>query len=371
MSDRALLATRKGFFVVERGGGAKWDISHWAFLGDNVSMILRDPRDGTIYAALNHGHFGVKVHRSTDEGRLWEQCATPAYPPMPEGYEPPPNPMSGKPIPWNLEMIWCLEPGGSDQPGVIWAGTLPGGLFRSYDRGQTWELNRPLWDRPERGQWFGGGYDYPGIHSIIVDPADSDHVFVAVSCVGVWETTDGGDSWRCKTDGMRAEYMPPEQQFDPIIQDPHRVVHCPADLKCMWAQHHNGIFRTTDGGAKWQELVGVPVSSFGFAVAVHPREPGTAWFVPGIKDEKRIPVDGRVVVTRTRDGGRTFDVLSEGLPSRHAYDLVYRHALEVDESGDRLMFGSTTGSLWVSENQGDTWHCISEHLPPIHAVRFV
>jgi len=107
MSNRAILATRKGFFAVERTGGRapRWDIMHTAFLGDNVSMVLRDPRDGTTYAALHHGHFGVKLHRSRDDGHRWEECATPVYPPQPEGSSPPPNPM-GKPVPWNLEMIW-------------------------------------------------------------------------------------------------------------------------------------------------------------------------------------------------------------------------------------------------------------------------
>jgi hypothetical protein len=115
---------------------------------------------------------------------------------------------------------------------------------------------------------------------------------------------------------------------------------------------------------------GLGPSSFGFAVAVHPRDPDTAWFVPATSDEKRIPVEGRVVVTRTRDGGRTGEVLKNGLPQEHAYDLVYRHALDIDDTGNSLAFGSTTGSLWVSDNQGDSWQCVSSHLPPVYCVRF-
>jgi hypothetical protein len=169
---------------------------------------------------------------------------------------------------------------------------------------------------------------------------------------------------------MRAAFMPPERQFDQDIQDPHLLVQCRAEPDAMWVQHHNGVFRSTDGAATWTELHDVPPSTFGFAVAVHPADPDTAWFVPAIKDEKRIPVDARVVVTRTRDGGRTFEVLRNGLPQTHAYDLTFRHALDVDASGTRLAFGSTTGSLWVSEDQGDHWQAISHHLPPIHCVRF-
>ena len=136
-------------------------------------------------------------------------------------------------------------------------------------------------------------------------------------------------------------------------------------------QHHNGVFRSTDGSMSWREIENVPPSAFGFAVAVHPEEHDTAWFVPGVSDEHRIPVDGKVVVSRTRDGGESFNVLTKGLPQEHAYDLTFRHALDIDESGDRLAFGSTTGSLWVTEDGGDSWETVSTHLPPVYCVRFV
>jgi hypothetical protein len=168
---------------------------------------------------------------------------------------------------------------------------------------------------------------------------------------------------------MWAAYMPPEMRDYPNIQDPHRVVRCRAEPDCLWAQHHNGIFRSTDGAASWHEIPGVQPSTFGFGVAVHPDDPDVAWFVPGTSDEKRIPPDGRVVVTRTRDGGRTFDILRSGLPQEHAYDLVYRHALDVDDRGETLAFGWTTGSLWISDDQGDSWQAVSEHLPPVYCVR--
>ena len=269
-----------------------------------------------------------------------------------------------------LKLVWALSAGGPDQPGRLWCGTLPGGLFRSDDHGETWELNRALWDDPRREAWFGGGADVPGIHSICVDPRDPDHLIVAISCGGVWITRDGGESWELGGKGMRAEFFPPEMADDPNIQDAHQLVQCPADPKALWVQHHNGIFKSVDGAASWSEIPEAGPSTFGFAVAVHPADPGTAWFVPAQKDEHRIPVEGKVVVTRTRDGGESFETLTEGLPQEYAYDLVYRHALDVDASGERLTFGSTTGSLWLSENGGDAWTTLSAHLPPIHAVRF-
>jgi hypothetical protein len=253
---------------------------------------------------------------------------------------------------------------------VIWCGTLPGGLFKSENGGESWALNRPLWDDPRREEWFGGGADHPGIHSICVDPRDAKHVVVGVSCGGVWTTRDGGSTWTLGGRGLRAEYMPPERQFDANVQDPHMLAQCAARPDRVWAQHHNGIFRSEDAGESFSEIANVSPSAFGFPVAVHPRNPDVAWFVPAVKDEQRYPAQGRVVVNRTSDGGRSFETLTAGLPPEHAYDLVYRHALDVDGSGERLAFGSTTGSVWLSENGGDSWQTLSTNLPPVYAVRF-
>jgi hypothetical protein len=365
MTDTLLVSTRKGLFTVSRTDGC-WEIARGDFLGDNVSITLTDKRDGRHYVALDHGHFGVKLHRSTANG--WEEIAVPIYPPKPEGHEE--NDMWGRPLNWSTVRIWALEAGGPDEPGVIWCGTLPGGLFRTTDHGKSWEICHSLWDHPKRKQWMGGGADLPGIHSICVDPDDPKRVWIAVSTGGIWFTDDSGTTWTQRGEGMRAEHVPPELTHDPIAQDVHRLVQCPAASDRMWVQHHNGIFVSSDKGKTFSEIVGVRPSTFGFAVVVHPRDPDTAWFVPEIKDERRIPRDGKLVVTRTRDGGNSFDVLTDGLPQSHAYDVVYRHALALSDCGERLALGSTTGGLWVSENQGDSWACVTHTLPPIYAVRF-
>ncbi len=365
MSGVVLVATRKGLFTVERAR-SEWSITRTAFLGDNVSMVLPGAHDGFLYAALEHGHFGAKLHRSHDGGATWEECEVPTYPPKPEGVEDL-DPMRKTPIPWNLQRIWSLE---QSNAGVLWCGTIPGGLFYSKDSGASWTFVDSLWNRDERKQWFGGGADYPGIHSICVDPRDAQLVTIGISCGGVWRTTDGGESWELGGQGMQAPYMPADVAGDPNIQDTHRIVQCPAKPDIFWCQHHGGIYLSTDNCHSWRAISDVSPSGFGFAVVVHPGNADTAWFVPAIKDEKRFPVDGKVVVTRTRDGGKSFDVLREGLPQKHAYDLVYRHALDVDGTGDSLAFGSTSGSLWISEDSGDHWTNVSTHLPPIHCVRF-
>ncbi len=369
MSTRCLVATRKGLFTLERGAWG-WSISRASFLGDNCTLAMHDPRSGDLFAALNHGPFGWKMHRSRDGGARWNEIGTPKYPEKPADYVPKTTPLEGKPSDWSLKLVWSLAPGGAGEPGVLWCGTLPGGLFKSEDGGDSWALNRPLWDNPLREEWFGGGADHPGIHSICVDPRDARHITLGISCGGVWSTRDSGSTWQLTGHGMRAEFMPPERQFEPNVQDPHLVAQCRANPDIFWVQHHNGIFRSIDGAQTWSEITDVKPSVFGFPVAVHPDDAGTAWFIPAMKDEKRYPKDGRVVVNRTRDGGRTFETLTRGLPQEHAYDLVYRHALDVDETGDHLAFGSTTGSLWITEDGGDSWETLSSNLPPIHAVRF-
>ena len=149
------------------------------------------------------------------------------------------------------------------------------------------------------------------------------------------------------------------------------MVRCPSAPDHVWVQHHNGVFYSTDSGENFTEIENVPPAVFGFAVAVHPHDPQTAWFVPATKDECRVPIDAALVVTKTTDGGQSFTVSREGLPQEHAYDLTFRHALDIDATGDRLAFGSTTGSLWVTENGGDAWITVSTHLPPIYAIRFM
>lgn len=370
MSDRFYVGTRKGLFSFERRKGG-WVQSGESFLGVQVPILLPDVRSGILHAAVEHGHFGIKMHRSRDGGASWEEKEAPAYPEKPDDAPEILDPHRQVAVPWSLEKVWALESGGAEEAGVLWCGTIPGGLFRSADDGDSWELVRSLWDRPERAKWAGGGYDFPGIHSICVHPEDAKVISVGVSCGGVWNTNDGGESWEQGAQGMVYDFMPAEQGgADPDGQDPHRMVQCRSAPDNFWVQHHCAIYRSTDGARSWSEIEGVEPSAFGFAVAVHPENPDTAWVVPAKKDELRYPVDGKFVVNRTRDGGKTFEALTKGLPEAPAYDMVYRHALELDATGDRLVMGSTTGSLWTSDDQGDSWELLTSHLPPVYCVRW-
>ena len=371
MSLKVLAATRKGLFTLAKIGpkSAPWKIERTDFLADNVSMILHDKRSGKIYAALDLGHFGVKMHRADGPGAAWTEMPAPAYPKKPEGNDE--KDMWGNPIPWSTVRVWGLETGGLKETGVLWCGTLPGGLFRSEDHGASWTIVESLWRHPKRTEWMGGGADLPGLHSICVDPRDPKIVRCGVSSGGVWQTKDSGKTWTNDNSGMWQDHAPEEHKFNPNGQDAHRLTQCPGQPDRMWIQHHNGIFRSDDSGKVWREIENVKPSSFGFAVAVHPKDGDTAWFVPEIKDEKRIPSDGKFVVTRTRDGGKTFDILRKGLPKEPSYDIVYRHGMDISSDGNSLVIGSTTGGLWVSEDQGDSWSSAAARLPPVYAVRFL
>ena len=359
MTDRLFASTRKGLFEFRRKGPG-WSLANTSFLGSPVTGLMRHPADGALYAALDLGHFGVKLHESQDGGKSWSEIAAPSYSGIDAGSKDAPS----------LKLLWVLEAGGKDQPNRLWAGTIPGGLFKSDDRGRSWQLVKSLWDDPRRLKWMGGGYDQPGIHSVSVDPRDSRRIAVAVSTGGVWESTDGGESWALGGKGLRAAYVPPEQANDPEQQDVHRLVRCATRPDEFWIQHHNGIFKSVGGIAEWKEIFPPHEGAFGFAVAVDPKRAERAWFVPAVKDEYRYPKDGKLLVAMTDDGGKSFSYFDRGLPQDNAYDLIYRHGMVIDDEGTGLAIGSTTGGLWFSGDSGESWNSAPARLPPIYGLAY-
>ena len=352
-----LLGTRKGL-IIYRKNGDNWEYNDTHFLGIPVSIATIDKNTGTWWAMLDHGHWGCKLHRSKD-GKNWEELEAPKYP---EGEE------VREGVPAATKYLWAFSNGGKDRPGTIYIGTDPGGLFKSTDNGDSFELVRGLWDQPSRKtQWFGGGRDNPGIHSIIVDPNDSDHIYIGISCAGVFETTDGGEHWEPRNKGLTADFLPDPNSE--VGQDPHLVDVCVNDPKVMWQQNHCGIWRTDDAGKNWTEISDKNgPANFGFAVAAHPSDPNVAWVVPGISDEVRVAVDKALCVCRTDDGGKTWKEFRNGLPQSACFDIVYRHALDL--TGDSLAFGTTTGNLYLSNDKGENWTALSNSLPMIYSLEF-
>lgn len=359
MSNSILVSTRKGLIVYKQKGGQYiFDALH--FKGIPISLSYYNPADGNLWAFQDHGHWGVKMSVSKDKGQNWEEVPAPVFP---EGEEVKDG------VEATLRYVWAINNGGNGNGGRMWMGTDPGGLFRSDDGGMTFALNRPLWERPERKtQWFGGGRDLPGIHSIVLDPRDSDHLYIGISCAGVYESRDAGKSWEARNKGLRADFLPdPHSEYG---HDPHLLVASKNNPDYMWQQNHCGIFRSTDGAKSWQDVSEAEgPAKFGFAVAVDDDNPDLAFVVPALSDEIRVAVGQDLMVCRTEDGGKTWQQLSKGLPSENAFDIVYRHAL--DKSGQELVFGSTTGNLFYSNDGGDSWQVLSNYLPMVYAVDFV
>jgi hypothetical protein len=386
MSDSILVATRKGTFLVDKLNGG-WTPRLSGHAGALVNFVARDPHTGALWAALGHGHWGAKLSRSTDGGKSWSDATQIKYPAgaryLGTAMPTEDSPTLGVPTPRDATVmkLWCLAFGARSH---MYVGTIPGGLFISRDGGETFELNRPLWNHESRGgdlfategngvtHWAGtpasdAGDFAPGICSILIDPRNDERVLVGVSTAGVIETQDGGKSWRGRNKGLLNDYLPnPEAEWG---HDAHATELCKGQPDHVWQQNHCGVFHSTDGASTWKR-VSQPERGvhFGFPIAVDERDGNTAWVVPGKSDQQRMAIDGRLFVGRTQDGGQTWEQLQAGLPQQNAYDVVLRHALGI--SGNRLAFGSTTGNLYVSEDRGESWSTVANNLPPIYAVRF-
>lgn len=360
MSNRLLLGTRKGLLILNKNG-VDWAVESEHFEGVPVSHAMRDHRTGMIWACLDHGHWGTKLHRSADDGATWEEIEVPKYP---DGATRPPDDKD----PATTSYIWLVQPGGDDEPNRLYVGTEPGGLFISDDGGDTFQLMETLWNQPSRDNWMGGGRDYAGVCSIIVDPRDSRHVTIGISVGGVYETLDGGETWSAKNKGLYADYLPnPYAEFG---HDPHFIKASPSNPDVLWQQNHCGVFRSVDGGQNWTNISqeGGPVY-FGFPITVDEQDENVAWVAPAISAEYRVPIDRALCICRTEDGGKTWKDLRVGLPQSNAYDIVFRHCMDID--ANTLVFGTTAGNVYVSDDRGDSWRCITQNLAVVYSARFI
>ena len=360
MRDKLLLGTRKGLLILNNNG-ADWSIESAHFEGVPVPYAMHDPRNDTLWVSLDHGHWGRKLHRSRDMGATWEEVEAPKYP---EGDTIPPN----FSVPAATSYIWLVEPGGADEANRLYVGTEPGGLFVSDDGGDSFQLMDTLWYHPTNKHWFGAGRDHPGCCSIVVDPRDSRHLIVGISVGGVYVSRDGGETWEARNRGLYADYLPdPHHDFG---HDPHIIVASPSNPDVLWQQNHCGIFRSVDDGVNWDNISeNEGPACFGFALSVDAQDERVAWVAPAVSAEYRVPVDRAIRICRTEDGGRTWQDLRDGLPQDNAYDLIFRHAMDV--SGDTLVFGTTAGNFYVTDDRGDHWRCLAHNLAVVYSARFI
>lgn len=353
MSQRAILAgTSKGLVVfwMDRTSVAKTEVH---FRGFPVSMIFVDDETQTWWVALSHKHWGEKLHFSSDLGKNWQSAGLPTF----TGFE------YKQGVAASLKKIWVMQRANKN-PNHFWLGTEPGGLFFSDDGGRTFHLNESLWNHPSRldeNQWFGTGKDYPFLHSILIDPRDSNHIYVGVSCAGVFETVDGGKSWAPRNNGLIAAYLP--KTTPEVGHDPHQMLMCQSNPDVIWQQNHCGIFRTVNGGKEWKQISDATrVPHYGFALAIDDTNPNVAWVIPAESDEARVPVNLKLQVCQTTDAGESWQSLSKGLPQENSFDLVLRHGF-VRKAG-LMTFGTTNGNLYCSFDDGSSWVMLSNSLAP-------
>jgi hypothetical protein len=363
-----MVATRKGAWLYYGDAARRsWRADGPHFLGHVVSQLVLDPRDGrTLLAAAKTGHLGPTVFRSTDRGRTWKEAARPpAFAKAADG-------TTGRAV----DHTFWLTPGPAGEPDVWYAGTSPQGLFRSEDGGVTWGPFSSINDDAQYRNWMGtvqdGTPDGPKLHSIIVDPRDPAHLYFAMSGGGVHESVDGGRNWTTLLKGL--EVVEGFDRANPTFHDPHCVRLCPTNPDRLYQQNHCGIYRIDRPSDTWVRIgrnMPKRVGDIGFPLVVHPRDADTAWVFPmdGTSVWPRTSPEGRPAVYATRNAGKTWQRLAAGLPEKQAWWTVKRQAMSADASDPvGLYFGTTSGELWMSRDEGRRWACMARHLPEIYAV---
>ncbi|WP_030261910.1 WD40/YVTN/BNR-like repeat-containing protein [Streptomyces sp. NRRL B-24484] len=350
------VGTQKGLFLGRSSDREKWEFTGPHFPMNAVYSVAVDRRGGRVrlLAGADSSHWGPSVWWSDDLGATWQEPARPAVR-FPED--------TGT----SLERVWQLQPAGEEAPDVVYAGTQPAALFRSDDRGETFELVRALWDHPQRTEW-NAGFGGQGMHTVLTDPRDAQAVTVAVSTGGVYRTKDGGASWSPSNTGIRAEFLP--DHYPEFGQCVHKVARDAGEPGRLYLQNHGGVYRSEDDGGSWTDIGGDLPAVFGFGLATHPRTAGTAYLFPLNADYSRLPVGNRCRVFRTRDAGATWQPLSDGLPDEPHYGVVLRDALCTDDADPAgVYFGNRNGEVYGSADEGDRWSLLASHLPDVLCVR--
>ncbi|MER3410048.1 MAG: glycosyl hydrolase [Thermoleophilia bacterium] len=304
---------------------------------------IEDRRDGTLYCCAATYAYGATVHRSPDGGRRWERALEVGLPPE-----------SGL----ALERTWHLRPGPESRPGELWLG--------SQDGGRTFQALPAILFHPTRERWQPGAGGMC-CHSIEIHPAHPDTLVIAISAAGAFRSEDGGDTWTPINRGVLADFFP--DSYPEVGHCVHKLLMHRQRPERLWQQNHCGVYRSDDGGATWIRLDenGLP-SRFGFPIVIHPRDPDTAYVIPEEADVNRVTAGGRLGVYRTRDAGASWQLVAEGLPAP-AWTGVLREAAASDELEPAgIYFGTQSGSVYVSPDEGDTWIEAARQLPPILSV---
>jgi photosystem II stability/assembly factor-like uncharacterized protein len=348
-----LVGTSKGGFIFRSDARRKkWSVEGPLFKGLIIHHFTFDPRDReTFFAAAFSDWWGGDIQRSRDGGRTWQRTNGGVRYDAESGL--------------SVKCIWHIRPGRASEPGVAYAGVDPAGLFRSEDGGATWSEVKGLNRHETRSRWTPGKGGLI-LHSIVPDPRDAKRMHVGISAAGVFFTENGGATWQARNKGTRADFLP--VKFPDLGQCVHKLL-LAADGERLYQQNHCGVYRSDSAGQRWTDISKGLTSRFGFCMGVHPREPGTAWVVPITGAEFRACPDGKLTVFRSRDGGRSWQRSAKGLPDRNAHLLVLREAMSVDAADPAgVYFGTSTGQLFHTRDEGRAWHLLADFLPPVYSV---
>jgi hypothetical protein len=372
-----LTGTMKGAFVLRSDKDRKeWEVGGPYFPGRAIYAMLYDDRNGRsrLWAAVNSSYWGSYLSSSDDFGKTWTEPEAYGIK-FPQSEVAPAAPMQdanpeGKPDgDVALKQIWQIALGHPGEDDTLYAGVEPAALFKSTDAGASWSLVEGLFNHPHRTQWMPGGGGLC-LHTILPDPSNPKRLYIAISTGGVYRTDDGGENWQPRNQGVRAQFLPPDQRYPEWGQCVHKIVSHPSKPDRMFLQNHWGLYKSEDGGDSWTDIAnGVP-SDFGFAMEVDPNDVNRVFIVPLESDEFRCTPEGKLRVYRTRNAGESWEAASEGLPQENAMETVLRDGLSADTlKPTGIYFGTRNGKLFGSIDSGDSWNAIMESLPPVVCVK--
>ena len=354
-----LVGTNKGAFLFKSSRDrARWDVAGPYFHGQSVYAMAYDGRNGRhrLWMSTHSLMWGTFLRSSDDFGRSWTN-------PLEANIRFPTE--SGA----SLRNIWQICLGRADEPETLYCGVEPAALFLSRDGGESWSLDRGLYNHPHRPRWMpsnGGLF----LHTIVPDPADRARTYVAISAAGVYRSEDRGTSWQARNSGIRVVFMP--EKYPEFGQCVHKIVLHESRPERLFLQNHWGLYRSDNRGDSWQDIArGVP-SDFGFTMVMHPHDPDCVYILPVESDEFRCTPEGHLRVYRTRNAGGSWEALGRGLPQKGAYETVLRDAMSSDSLDPAgIYFGTRSGKLYASRDEGKSWKRIVDGLPQVTCVKSV
>lgn len=348
---KLVCGTDKGLIIYEKQQG-EWQLKDIQFIGMPVGCFHHDERNGTWWVALSHKHWGTKLYLSKDEGETFKEVKAPRF-----------EPESGL----SLKSIWCISHGAFDDPNRLYVGTEPAALFVTTNEGESFEEIKGLSEHPSRPQWQGGGKGSknPFLHTVLVDDEDTSHLTIGISCAGVFQSHDAGQSWQPTNQGLEAFYLPNSDVE--VGHDPHSMKIPDANKNVIWQQNHCGIYRSENRGQSWTNISDKEgIADYGFALVAADDNDQTAWVIPAQSDDLRFPYKNQLTVFKTTNGGQSWQPQRNGLPQNGSFDLVLRSAF--DGQNETLAFGTNNGNLYLSEDGGESWLALSQNLSAVRSV---